>query len=252
MNSLRPRPGGPRRPPRSRCRPRRRPRSRSRPRPARRSASASATTSIVWRVFSATSSSEPSKSTEFQPVRRQVEIHSRSGQWSRCRVTGTGDLVGPGAPHRVEGLGADRLHGLQRRLDDQRRLELGRRREHGLERQVVDDVDRRHAVALRERAVEDLTHRHDRHGPALLLRWGTGAATRHVRPDRAPTLTGKTVGNQEWTTGAAQDLVARPSEQALREGMYSVGTLPAGLALAAWLRPRRARRAGSAPRSAPR
>ena len=33
---------------------------------------------------------EPSNSTEFQPVRRQIEIHSRSGQWSRCNVTGTG------------------------------------------------------------------------------------------------------------------------------------------------------------------
>ena len=52
--------------------------------------SASATTSIVWRVFSATSSSEPSNSTEFQPASRQRVIHSRSGQWSRWSVTGTG------------------------------------------------------------------------------------------------------------------------------------------------------------------
>ena len=52
--------------------------------------SASATTSIVWRVFSSTSSSEPSNRTEFQPASRQRVIHSRSGQWSRCSVTGTG------------------------------------------------------------------------------------------------------------------------------------------------------------------
>ena len=50
---------------------------------------ASATTSIVWRVFSSTGSADPSKSTEFHPVSRQVVITSRSGQWSRCSVTGT-------------------------------------------------------------------------------------------------------------------------------------------------------------------
>ncbi len=51
---------------------------------------ASATTSTVCLVFSSTSSSEPSNRTEFQPARRQVEIHSRSGQWSRCSATGIG------------------------------------------------------------------------------------------------------------------------------------------------------------------
>ena len=53
---------------------------------------ASSTTSAVWRVFSSTSRWEPSNSTLFQPERRQVEIHSRSGQWSRWRVVGTGTL----------------------------------------------------------------------------------------------------------------------------------------------------------------
>ena len=30
-------------------------------------------------------------------------IHSRSGQWSRCSVTGTGVVVRPGAPHAYSG-----------------------------------------------------------------------------------------------------------------------------------------------------
>ena len=49
---------------------------------------ASAITSTVWRV-SSTGRADPSKSTEFQPVSRQVVSTSRSGQWSRCSVTGT-------------------------------------------------------------------------------------------------------------------------------------------------------------------
>jgi hypothetical protein len=44
-------------------------------------------------------------------------------------------------------------------------VEVGRRRQHRLEGRVVDDVDGRHAIALRKGAVEDLTHRHDGHGP---------------------------------------------------------------------------------------
>ena len=51
---------------------------------------ASATTSIVWRRFSSTGSEEASNSTEFQPRSRQALMTSRSGQWSRWRVTGTG------------------------------------------------------------------------------------------------------------------------------------------------------------------
>ena len=45
--------------------------------------------STVWRWFSATGSREPSNSTEFQPFRRQSLMNDRSGQWSRCRLTGT-------------------------------------------------------------------------------------------------------------------------------------------------------------------
>src|ERR1700748_1514762 len=45
---------------------------------------------MVWRVFSATSSSDASNRTEFHPASRQMVIHSRSGQWSRCSDTGTG------------------------------------------------------------------------------------------------------------------------------------------------------------------
>ncbi len=79
-----------------------------------------------------------------------------------------GDRVGPRAPDRVERVRAERLHRLERRLDDQRRLELGRRGEHRVEREVVDDVDRRDAVALGERPVQDPAHRHDGHGSATL------------------------------------------------------------------------------------
>ena len=52
-------------------------------------ARASATTSTVCRRFSATGIREPSNSTEFQPLRRQSLSSARSGQWSRCRQTGT-------------------------------------------------------------------------------------------------------------------------------------------------------------------
>ena len=50
---------------------------------------ASATTSLVWRWFSSTGRAEASKSTEFHPASRHDVMTSRSGQWSRCRVTGT-------------------------------------------------------------------------------------------------------------------------------------------------------------------
>ena len=52
-------------------------------------ARACATTSIIWRRFSSTGCREASNSTEFQPLRRQSVMTSRSGQWSRCRQTGT-------------------------------------------------------------------------------------------------------------------------------------------------------------------
>ena len=198
----RPRPDGPRRRPRSRPRPRRRSRSRSRPRPGRRSASASATTSIVWRVFSATSSSEPSNSTEFQPasqagrdplaVRAVVEVQRHRD----------GHRVRPRAPHRVQRPGADRLHRLERRLDDQRRLELGRRGEHRLEREVVDDVDRRHAVALRERAIEDLTHRHDRHRTGTPL-VGLHGRSRRDAPDCGPSRDAIDIANSSQSLSGA-------------------------------------------------
>src|ERR1700722_18358764 len=50
---------------------------------------ASATTSTVCRSFSSTGSRDASNRTEFHPLRRQALSTSRSGQWSRCRLTGT-------------------------------------------------------------------------------------------------------------------------------------------------------------------
>src|ERR1700727_191926 len=44
---------------------------------------------MVCRWFSATGSREASNSTEFHPLRRQSLMTSRSGQWSRWRLTGT-------------------------------------------------------------------------------------------------------------------------------------------------------------------
>ena len=61
----------------------------------------------------------------------------------------------------VEDLGAHRLHRLDRGLDDERRADLLGRRDHGVEGEIVDDVERRHAVSLGEGAVEDLLERRD-------------------------------------------------------------------------------------------
>ena len=82
-----------------------------------------------------------------------------------------GHRVGAGTPDRRELAGTEGLHGLQRRLDDQRRLEVRRRGQDGLQREVVDDVDRGDAVALREGAIEDLPHRHHRHKPDASNSW---------------------------------------------------------------------------------
>ena len=66
-------------------------------------------------------------------------------------------------PHGVEDVGSDRLHGLHRGLHDHRRPELFGGGEHRLHRQVVDDVDRRHAVPLLERPLHDVLGWHHRH-----------------------------------------------------------------------------------------
>ena len=87
-------------------------------------------------------------------------------------------MVGAGAPDGVQLAGAEGLHGLQARLDDQRRLELGRGGQHGLEREVVDDVDRRDAVTLGERVVEDLTHLHHGHRTDAPPDWFWATLTR--------------------------------------------------------------------------
>jgi hypothetical protein len=44
---------------------------------------------MVCRVFSSTGRWEASNNTEFHPRSRHVVMTSRSGQWSRCRATGT-------------------------------------------------------------------------------------------------------------------------------------------------------------------
>ena len=67
-----------------------------------------------------------------------------------------GRLVGHRAEHLVEHLGPDGLHRLDGRLDDQGRVELGRGVDHGLQADVVDDVEGCNAVALLEGGVEDL------------------------------------------------------------------------------------------------
>ena len=67
-------------------------------------------------------------------------------------------------PHREEHVGADRFHGLDGRLDDERRAQLLGRGQHRLHRQVVDDVDRGNTIAFRERSLDDLLGRDDRHG----------------------------------------------------------------------------------------
>ena len=106
----------------SRRRPRRPGCPRSRPRRARRAARASATTSMVCRRFSATSSSCASNSTEFQPPARQSVITARSGQWSRCSATGTVDVPTP-APGTMSNScrPAVHAHRLHRGLQDDRR-----------------------------------------------------------------------------------------------------------------------------------
>ena len=74
---------------------------------------------------------------------------------------GHGRGLGHRPEHVVEHPGADRLHRLDRGLDDQRRAQLLGGRDHGVEREVVDHVERRHPVPLGEGAVEDLLERDD-------------------------------------------------------------------------------------------
>ena len=154
-----------------------------------------------------------------------------------------GRVVGPHAPHRVEGAGADRLHRLQRRLDDERRLEIGGRGQHRLERQVVDDVDRRHAVALREGRIEDLTHGHDGHGTAALLSIpGQRRCGRNDVPADANRIDLR--ADQGWTTawGASSRRARRSStsrraaasESARRRATSCAGSRPRYARISAW------------------
>ena len=102
-------------------------------------------------------------------------------------------------PHREEHVGADRFHGLDRGLDDERRAQLLGRGQHRLHRQVVDDVDRGDTVAFRERALDDLLGRDDRHGSYLLP-------------------AGVTLAVSSWIErgGASSSGVARPSSRTAR------------------------------------
>ncbi len=65
-------------------------------------------------------------------------------------------LVSSRPPDAVELASADLLDRLQRGLHDQRRLEFRRCAQDRVEREVVDDVDRRYAIAIRERRLKDL------------------------------------------------------------------------------------------------
>ena len=65
-------------------------------------------------------------------------------------------LVGHRAEHLVQHVCPDGLHGLDRRLDDQGRVELGGGVDHGLQADVVDHVEGCNAVALLKRGIEDL------------------------------------------------------------------------------------------------
>ena len=115
---------------------------------------------------------------------------SRSGQWSRWRATGTRDVPRVLHPHRVHGVEAGHLHVLDRGLEDDGRPELLGGGEDGLHREVVDDVDRRDAVPLGERAGEDLAGRNDRHAtpPSVGTRcWLDASSSIAVRlPETVP------------------------------------------------------------------
>ena len=75
----------------------------------RRAARASATTSMVWRVFSSTGSVDASKSTEFQPVSQAVGDHLALRAVVQVQRDRDRDVGGHRRPHRVEHVGADRL-----------------------------------------------------------------------------------------------------------------------------------------------
>ena len=74
-----------------------------------------------------------------------------------------GCIVGHSVEHLVEHLGPDRLHRLEGRLDDQRRVELGSRVDHRPQADVVDDVESRDAVPLLEGGVENVSEGDDGH-----------------------------------------------------------------------------------------
>ena len=56
------------------------------------------------------------------PLARQAVMTARSGQWSRWSATGHGQVAGHLAEHREQDAQPDRLHGLDRRLDDDGRV----------------------------------------------------------------------------------------------------------------------------------
>jgi hypothetical protein len=72
-----------------------------------------------WRLFSSTESLLASNRTEFQPFARQVEMTSRSGQWSRWSADRDRNAAGVCHPHRVHGVDPGHLDVLDRGLDDQ-------------------------------------------------------------------------------------------------------------------------------------
>jgi hypothetical protein len=72
-----------------------------------------------------------------------------------------------GTKHGVERLQPDRLHRFDGSLNDERRPELAGGRNHRLECQVVNDVERRDAVTLTEGVIKNRLGGNDRQMPDL-------------------------------------------------------------------------------------
>ncbi len=72
--------------------------------------------------------------------------------------------------HNPDEPGAHLLHGLHRNLHDDRRPRLLGRGQHGVHRQVVDDVERSHSVTFLKGIAEDLLHRNYWHVGLLPLK----------------------------------------------------------------------------------
>jgi hypothetical protein len=100
----------------------------------------------------------PQATADHGPVRAVIEVQADRHLDARRQL----------APHRGQEVHADGPHSLDRRLNDHRRLLFDGCREHGLQREIVDHVDRRDTVALGECPVEDLFQRDDRHARTSL------------------------------------------------------------------------------------